>query len=84
MQRDSAREDFIPDFGRDVATECGPQGFALGQPFDPAIHEAVMREGTDAYPVHTVCNVLQKGYMIHDRLLRPAMVSVACGSEVGN
>lgn len=49
---------------------------ALGKPFDPAFHEAVMREETDAYPDNTVCNVLQKGYMIHDRLLRPAMVSV--------
>ncbi len=51
---------------------------ALGKPFDPAIHEAVMQEKTDAYPSNTVCNVLQKGYMIHDRLLRPAMVAVSC------
>jgi molecular chaperone GrpE len=52
---------------------------ALGKPFDPSIHEAVMQEEADAYPSNTVCNVLQKGYMIHDRLLRPAMVSVSCG-----
>ena len=52
---------------------------ALGKPFDPSIHEAVMQEETDAFPSNTVCNVLQKGYMIHDRLLRPAMVSVSCG-----
>jgi molecular chaperone GrpE len=52
---------------------------ALGKPFDPVFHEAVMREETDAFPENTVCNVLQKGYMIHDRLLRPAMVSVSCG-----
>lgn len=52
---------------------------ALGKPFDPAFHEAVMREEISQYPENTVCNVLQKGYMIHDRLLRPAMVSVSCG-----
>jgi molecular chaperone GrpE len=52
---------------------------ALGKPFDPAFHEAVMREETSQFPENTVCNVLQKGYMIHDRLLRPAMVSVAAG-----
>lgn len=50
---------------------------AKGKPFDPAFHEAVMREETDAYPENTVINQLQKGYMIHDRLLRPAMVVVA-------
>ncbi len=52
---------------------------ALGKPFDPVFHEAVMREASDTYPENTVCNVLQKGYMLHDRLLRPAMVSVAAG-----
>lgn len=52
---------------------------ALGKPFDPVFHEAVMQEDADAYPENTVCNVLQKGYMVHDRLLRPAMVSVSCG-----
>jgi molecular chaperone GrpE len=48
-------------------------------PFDPNIHEGVMREETDAYPSHTVMEVLQKGYFLHDRLLRPAMVKVAVG-----
>lgn len=52
---------------------------ALGKPFDPVFHEAVMREASDMYPENTVCNVLQKGYMLHDRLLRPVMVSVAAG-----
>jgi molecular chaperone GrpE len=52
---------------------------ALGKSFDPSIHEAVMQEETDVFPSNTVCKVLQKGYMIHDRLLRPAMVSVSCG-----
>ena len=50
---------------------------ARGEIFDPAFHEAVMREETDDYPENTVMSEFQKGYLIHDRLLRPAMVVVA-------
>lgn len=50
---------------------------AQGQKFDPAFHEAVMREETDDFPENTVVSEFQKGYLIHDRLLRPAMVVVA-------
>ncbi len=48
-----------------------------GQPFDPVFHQAMMQEQTNDYPDNTVLNELQKGYTIHDRLLRPAMVVVA-------
>jgi len=50
---------------------------AAGQTFDPTYHEAVMQEETDEFAENTVMNELQKGYLIHDRLLRPAMVVVA-------
>jgi len=50
---------------------------AQGKTFDPAFHEAVMREETDDYPENSVVSEFQKGYLIHDRLLRPAMVVVA-------
>jgi molecular chaperone GrpE len=50
---------------------------ALGKPFDPNFHEAVMREESDEHPENTVVNELQKGYLVHDRLLRPSMVVVA-------
>jgi molecular chaperone GrpE len=50
---------------------------AQGKRFDPAYHEAVMREETDEYPENSVISEFQKGYLIHDRLLRPAMVVVA-------
>ena len=50
---------------------------AQGKAFDPAYHEAVMREETDDYPENSVISEFQKGYLIHDRLLRPAMVVVA-------
>jgi len=54
---------------------------AKGQPFDPTFHEAVMQEETNDSPKNTVINELQRGYMIHDRLLRPSMVVVAKPKE---
>ncbi|MFO7557590.1 MAG: nucleotide exchange factor GrpE [Desulfobacterales bacterium] len=50
---------------------------SLGQPFDPGFHEAVMREESDEYPENTVIKEFQKGYLMHDRLIRPAMVVVS-------
>jgi molecular chaperone GrpE len=47
--------------------------------FDPNIHEGVVRHEDPSVPSHTVVEVLQKGYFLHDRLLRPAMVKVAVG-----
>jgi molecular chaperone GrpE len=45
--------------------------------FDPNVHEAVVREETESAVPGTVLEVLQKGYLLHDRLLRPARVKVA-------
>jgi molecular chaperone GrpE len=51
--------------------------YPLGEPFDPNRHQAVF-EATDVErPAGTVIEVLQPGYLHHDRLLRPAMVGVA-------
>jgi molecular chaperone GrpE len=50
---------------------------SIGSTFDPNLHQAVMQEETDAFPENTVSKELQKGFMIHDRLLRPAMVVVS-------
>ncbi|GAC1395198.1 MAG: hypothetical protein NVSMB68_12250 [Thermoanaerobaculia bacterium] len=47
--------------------------------FNPNIHEAVIREEDPSVPSHTVTAILQKGYFLHDRLLRPALVKVAVG-----
>jgi len=57
---------------------------SLGKAFDPALHQAVMQEETDDHPENTVLNELQKGYMMHDRLLRPAMVVVSKTKEPEN
>lgn len=50
-----------------------------GVRFDPNIHEAVVREEDPSVPGQTVTAILQKGYFLHDRLLRPALVKVAVG-----
>lgn len=51
----------------------------LGQPFDHNLHQAVMQVDTSDQPANTVVQVLQPGYTIHGRLLRPAMVAVSKG-----
>lgn len=48
-----------------------------GEPFDPNVHNAVMREDADGIDGETVTAVFQKGYKLGDRVLRPAMVKVA-------
>jgi len=50
---------------------------AVGQPFNPQMHEAIMQEACDRLPENTVVREMQKGYTIHDRLLRPSLVVVA-------
>lgn len=50
---------------------------ALEQTFDPAFHQAVMQEENGDFPPQTVIKELQKGYLLHGRLLRPSMVVVS-------
>lgn len=50
---------------------------ALGQPFDPREHEAVVHQDTTDAPDGTVVAELQRGYRLRDRVLRPALVAVA-------
>jgi molecular chaperone GrpE len=52
----------------------------LGEPFDPNRHEAVYEVPDSGYPAGAVAQVLQPGYLLNDRLLRPAMVGVAKGA----
>jgi len=48
-----------------------------GKPFDPNFHQAVIQEETNSVPENTVVKEMQKGYLLHDRLIRPAMVVVS-------
>jgi molecular chaperone GrpE len=54
-----------------------------GQKFDPHQHQAITMVESDAEP-NTVVQVLQKGYRLHDRVIRPALVTVAKQKTVEN
>ena len=56
---------------------------ARGEPFDPRIHEAISKVETAEVPPNAVAVELQRGYRIGERLLRPAMVSVATAPAGG-
>jgi molecular chaperone GrpE len=49
---------------------------SVGETFDPERHEAVATDPDSPMPPHTVTHVFQRGYFLHDRVLRPAMVRV--------
>lgn len=49
----------------------------VGKPFNPSLHEAISMEESDDSPANTVIRVLQKGYQLHERVIRPARVTVS-------
>jgi molecular chaperone GrpE len=66
----------------DVLGRFGCASFeSEGKPFDPNFHEAVMQRESADHPEKTILQELQKGYMLRDRLLRPAMVIVSKGPQ---
>jgi molecular chaperone GrpE len=72
-----------------VLGRYGVKGFsAMGQPFDPSLHEALMQVPTADQAAGTVVVEHARGFMLHDRLVRPALVGVAvaptAGSDAGN
>lgn len=54
---------------------------SAGQPFDPSQHQAVAQIESQAVEPNTVVEEFQKGYFLHDRILRPAMVAVSKASS---
>ncbi len=56
---------------------------AVGERFDPRVHEAVMSVESSEVTMPTVIDEFQRGYKLHERLLRPAMVRVAVPPESG-
>lgn len=66
---------------RQLQTALGKEGLkamdAVGQPFDPNLHDAVLRVESDEHPENTVVEELQKGYYLKDKVLRPSMVKVS-------
>ena len=53
----------------------------VGEPFDPTLHEAVATTHDPDLPPHTIVEELQRGYLLHQRLLRPALVRVTVDPE---
>ncbi len=64
-----------------TAFDSGAEGLseinAVGEQFDPELHHAVVREETTEQSDNTIIAEMQKGYKLHDRLLRPSTVRVA-------
>jgi molecular chaperone GrpE len=56
----------------------------VGQKFDPNLHEAIAREGSEEFPEGTVIRQARRGYRFKDRLLRPATVIVSSGRQRGD
>jgi len=50
---------------------------AIGKAFDPTYHEAIMQMTSNEYPENTIIEEHQKGYILHDRVIRPSMVVVS-------
>jgi molecular chaperone GrpE len=67
--------------GRELAAVFDRNGItrveAMGKPLDPNLHQAMMEVPTDDVAPGTIVQEIQPGYMIKDRLLRPALVGVA-------
>jgi molecular chaperone GrpE len=70
---------FRDTLGRHGLSEIDP----IEQPFDPAVHEAIQRHEVSGVEDATVVQVLQKGYRLGERLIRPALVIVAVPSGAG-
>lgn len=52
---------------------------AVGQPFDPQIHEAILQQPSDEQPANHVLQQTQTGYQLHDRVVRAAQVIISSG-----
>jgi len=57
---------------------------AAGQPFDPCFHEAICKQESSEVPENQIISEYQKGFILKDRLLRPAKVIVSSGKEGGS
>jgi molecular chaperone GrpE len=54
---------------------------AIGEPFDPHLHEAVMQQESDEFPDGTVMDEISKGYLLNDKVIRHSKVIVSKGTQ---
>lgn len=62
------------------ANGCQPIA-AIGQPFDPNLHEAVQMQASADFPPNTVMAEIRTGYLLHERVIRPAQVIISTGPK---
>ncbi len=74
---EAIERDFLQAFEAHHIVKLDPSG----QAFDPNLHQAMMRVENSGRPAGTVVQLMQVGYILRDRLLRPAMVGVAKGDD---
>jgi len=72
-------KEFLSAFEKHGVTKLDP----LGEKFDHAFHQAMFEVEDSNQPAGTIVQILQPGYVMHDRLLRPAMVAVSKGNGGG-
>ena len=77
---DATERELLAAFDRHGIRRIDP----MGERFDHNFHQAIMEIENSGQPAGTVVQVLQPGYAMHDRLLRPAMVGVAKGDRPGD
>ena len=77
---DATERELLAAFERHGIRRIDP----MGERFDHNFHQAIMEVENSGQPGGTVVQVLQPGYAMHDRLLRPAMVGVAKGERPAN
>jgi len=81
VERESTFQDGIGLIFRQLLDELRKEGLVsvdtVGEPFDPEVHEAVATTDVSGLPANTVVEELQRGYLLHSRLLRPALVKVS-------
>lgn len=56
---------------------------AVGEPFDPQVHEAILQQPSDEQPANHVLQETQTGYQLHDRVVRASQVIVSTGPAAG-
>lgn len=70
---------------RDILAKEGLKEItAIGEPFDPHLHEAVMQQESDKFPDGTVMDEISKGYMLNDKVIKHSKVIVSKGKKVAS
>lgn len=68
----------VSQFDQIFGTHSAKPIAAVGETFDPNLHEALQQVPTDEHPPMTVLQELERGYIMHERVIRPTKVIVAC------